>query len=124
MIRSSFFIILIFSLISCKHELESPTWEVDMIVPLANLEMNITNIIEDNDDISINLSNDSLISLIFTTDILDVNLDTLIKIDAITDEQTHTLDSASFDDVTASLASLAVVTFSFAICSVSIEVAA
>ena len=102
MIRSSFLIILILSLISCKHELESPTWEVDMIVPLANLEMNITNIIEDNDDISINLSNDSLISLIFTTDILNVNLDTLIKIDAITDEQTHTLDSASFDDVSIS----------------------
>ena len=86
---------------SCKHELESPTWEIDMIVPIAHAEMNISDmIIEDNSaNISSSIALDSLISLIFTQEIMDINFDTLIKIDAIADEQTHTLDSATFNDV-------------------------
>ena len=32
-------------LYSCKHELESPTWEIDMIVPIAHAEMNISDMI-------------------------------------------------------------------------------
>ena len=86
---------------SCKHELESPTWEIDMIVPIAHVEMNISDmIIEVNSaNISSSIASDSLISLIFSQEIMDINFDTLIKIDAITDEQTHTLDSATFNDV-------------------------
>ena len=72
-----------------------------MIVPIAHAEMNISDmIIEDNSaNISSSIALDSLISLIFTQEIMDINFDTLIKIDAITDEQTHTLDSATFNDV-------------------------
>ncbi|MDC0201843.1 hypothetical protein OAJ56_01220, partial [Flavobacteriales bacterium] len=50
-------------------------------------------------NISSSIASDSLVSLIFSQEIMDMNFDTLVKIDAITDEQTHTLDSASFDDV-------------------------
>ena len=88
-------------LYSCKHKLESPTWEIDMIVPIAHTEMNISDmIIEVNSsNISSSIASDSLVSIIFNQEIMDMNFDTLIKIDAITDEQTHTLDSASFADV-------------------------
>tara|TARA_B110000116_G_scaffold213402_1_gene189613 strand:+ start:239 stop:2191 length:1953 start_codon:yes stop_codon:yes gene_type:complete len=72
-----------------------------MIVPIAHAEMNISDmIIEANSaNISSSIASDSLISLIFSQEIMDINFDTLIKIDAITDEQTHTLDSATFNDV-------------------------
>lgn len=96
-----YILICIILLYSCKHELESPTWEIDMIVPIAHTEMNISDmIIEVNSsNISSSITSDSLVSIIFNQEIMDMNFDTLIKIDAITDEQTHTLDSATFADV-------------------------
>ena len=83
---------------ACMHELEDPNWDIEMIVPLVNTTMTINNMLEDS---SLNLSNNSegFINLVYQEDFLDINLDTLIKIDAIADEQIHTLDSASFDDM-------------------------
>jgi len=45
---------------SCKHELESPTWEIDMIVPIAHAEMNISDIIIEvnSDNISSSIASD------------------------------------------------------------------
>ena len=72
-----------------------------MIVPIAHAEMNISDMITEinSSNISSSIASDSLVSLIFSQEIMDMNFDTLIKIDAITDEQTHTLDSATFNDV-------------------------
>jgi len=100
--RKLFYILICTILLySCKHELETPTWEIDMIVPIAHSEMNISDMITEvnSNNISSSIASDSLVSLIFSQEIMDMNFDTLVKIDAITDEQTHTLDSASFADV-------------------------
>jgi hypothetical protein len=100
--RKLFYILICTILLySCKHELETPTWEIDMIVPIAHYEMNISDMITEvnSNNISSSIDSDSLVSLIFSQEIMDMNFDTLVKIDAITDEQTHTLDSASFADV-------------------------
>ena len=97
--RKLLYIIICSTLLySCKHELESPTWETEMIVPITHAEMNIADMITEVDsaNISSSIDSDSLVSLIFSQEIMDMNFDTLVKIDAITDEQTHTLDSASF----------------------------
>ena len=73
--RLCYFLLFIITFSCCKHELESPTWETDMIVPLANLEMTITDLIQNsNNEININLSNDSLVSLIFSSEILNIDL--------------------------------------------------
>ncbi|MAX05512.1 MAG: hypothetical protein CMD19_03540 [Flavobacteriales bacterium] len=85
-------------LFACKNELESPNWDVEMIIPLVHTKMNIDNILSDT-NLNILESNEGFIHLVYEENIIDINLDTLIKIDAITDEQTHTLDSASFADV-------------------------
>ena len=85
-------------LLSCKHDLEKPTWDADMIAPLAHTKMNINDMLSDS-NLIINENEEGLISLVFEQEFIDMNLDTLIKIDAIADEQTHTLDSASFADV-------------------------
>ena len=85
-------------LFACKHELERPTWDVDMIVPLAHSQMNINDMLSDS-NLNIVENEEGFVSLVFQQEFIDMNLDTLIKIDAIADEQTHTLDSASFNDV-------------------------
>jgi hypothetical protein len=83
---------------ACKHELERPTWDVDMIVPLVHSQMNINDMFSDS-ILNIVENEEGFISLVFQEEFIDMNLDTLIKIDAIADEQIHTLDSASFDNV-------------------------
>jgi hypothetical protein len=85
-------------LLSCKHDLEKPTWDADMIAPLAHTKMNINDMLSDS-NLIINENEEGLISLVFEQEFIDMDLDTLIKIDTIADKQTHTLDSASFADV-------------------------
>ena len=85
-------------LFACKHELERPTWDVEMIVPLVHTKMTIKNMLSDT-NINIFENTDGFINLVYEESLIDMDLDTLIKIDAIADEQIHTLDSASFDDV-------------------------
>ena len=87
-----------FLLFACKHELERPTWDVDMIVPFVHSQMNINDMLSDS-NLNIIENEEGFVSLVFQQEFIDMNLDTLIKIDAIADEQTHTLDSASFNDV-------------------------
>ena len=91
-------LLTIFLLFACKHELERPTWDVDMIVPLVHSQMNINDMLSDS-NLNIVENEEGFVSLVFQQEFIDMNLDTLIKIDAIADEQTHTLDSASFNDV-------------------------
>lgn len=92
-----FYIGIIFLFIfGCRHELERPSWNTDIIIPIASSNLNITNIIPDS---SSEIDEDGLISLVFQQKFIDINLDTLIQIDAIADEQTNTLANASFADV-------------------------
>ena len=86
------------ALFSCKHELELPSWNIDLVIPVVNSKLSINNLIADSTT-NINQNESGMISLIFQEELININLDTLIKIDAIADEQTHTLDSASFADV-------------------------
>ena len=94
------FIILFASLLlyGCKHELERPSWDVETVFPLIHTKMNLDNMLKDS-NLNIIENNEGFINLIYEEKFIDINLDTLIKIDAITDEKTHTLDSASFADV-------------------------
>ena len=85
-------------LFACKHELERPTWDVDIIVPFVHSQMNINDMLSDS-NLNIIENEEGFVYLVFQQEFIDMNLDTLIKIDAIADEQTHTLDSASFADV-------------------------
>ncbi|MEC9303700.1 MAG: hypothetical protein VYD59_04560 [Bacteroidota bacterium] len=96
--KKSLLVLLVAFILSCQHEIERPNWDIDLIIPIAHTKMNINNIISDS-SISVNEDASGFISLVLQEEFLNVNFDTLIKIDAIADEQTHTLDSASFEDV-------------------------
>ena len=90
--------IIIFFFSTCKHELEKPTWNVDMIVPLVQSEMSINDILTDTNNI-LNENADGFITLVYQESFIDFRFDTLVNINAKTDEKTTTLDSVVFDDV-------------------------
>ncbi len=83
---------------SCKKDIESPSWDIDIIFPISHSKIDINNIVSDS-NITIENNQSGIANLIFQQELLNIKLDTLVKIDAIADEQTHTLDSASFEDV-------------------------
>ncbi|MDP7567969.1 MAG: hypothetical protein QF383_06220, partial [Flavobacteriales bacterium] len=85
-------------LFACKHELEKPTWDVDMIVPIAHSEMDINNLLTDSNASAI-IDDNNFITLIYEQNFIDMNYDSLIKIDEEFGEKTTTLDSVIFDVV-------------------------
>ncbi len=94
-------IVTILMFFSCKHELENPNWDVDLIVPVATSEISIENLFNDS-NISIVNDNVGLINLIYKNDLVNINLDTLVNLKIRTNEESTTLDSVSFKDVTIS----------------------
>ena len=58
---------------ACKHELERPTWDVDMVLPIAHTQLNINNIITDTLDI-ITEDEDGFISLVYQENLLNIKL--------------------------------------------------
>ena len=85
-------------LLACKHELEKPTWDVDMIVPIAHSEMDINNLLTDSNASAI-IDDNNFITLIYEQNFIDMNYDSLILIDARAGEKTEKLDSVIFADV-------------------------
>jgi hypothetical protein len=83
---------------SCKHELESPTWDVDMIVPLVHSQMNIDNMLADS-NLNIVENEEGYISLIYQEDLLNINYDSLIKLETKSEEKSIRIDSVNFNDV-------------------------
>jgi hypothetical protein len=61
-----FFFLCIFLFSACKHELERPTWDVDLLVPLIHSQMSIDDIDMLSDStITINEDEDGFITLVF-----------------------------------------------------------
>ena len=85
-------------LFSCKHELESPTWDVDMIVPLVHSQMNIDNMLSDS-NLNIVENDEGYISLIYQEDLLNINYDSLITLETKSEEKSIRIDSVKFNDV-------------------------
>ena len=94
-------IIIIYSVfLSCKHDLENPTWDVDMIVPIAKAEININDIVEEgNNQVNTNHTDENLVSLVYTNNILTSEYDSLLNIFSTSDKKKFRIDSVQFDDV-------------------------
>ena len=85
---------------SCKHDLEKPTWEVDIITPIAHSELSISDLINQNETIvDQQIGSDSLVSLVYSADLLQTNYDNLLDIQSTTNEKMFRIDSVKFDDV-------------------------
>ena len=97
-------LILIFIAIllySCKHEIERPSYEVDLLTPLVKNSVDITDMISDS-NITISTNDSGKINLIFQQEFLNINFDSLIKLELTTNEESNKIDSISFKDVSIS----------------------
>ena len=96
-----YFIILILALIfsSCKHELETPSWDVDLITPVANTNVSIDQIVIEDSLIEIQSNDSGLVSLYYQSNLDDIDFDSLINIDMIVPGKTERLDSINFDNI-------------------------
>ena len=95
-----FFSILIFS--SCKHELETPSWDVDLITPIANSNVSIDQIVIEDSLIEIQSNDSGLVSLFYQSNLEDIDFDSLINIDMIVPGKTERLDSINFPNISIS----------------------
>ena len=96
-----FFFICILLSSACKHELEKPTWDVDLLVPLIHSQMSINDMLSDS-AITLNEDEDGFITLVFQEKFTDINLDTLISVEDTLGETKVVLDSITFKDVSIS----------------------
>ena len=69
-------LVVLLMIVSCKHEIESPSWTVDVVVPIAKTELKLTDLLKDSEvDLDTN-SNDELL-LVYRLNPIDTNLNDL-----------------------------------------------
>jgi len=69
-------VVVLLMIFSCKHEIESPSWTVDVVVPIAKAELKLTDLLKDSEvDLDTN-SNDELL-LVYRLNPIDTNLNDL-----------------------------------------------
>ena len=85
-------------LFACKHELEKPTWDVDMIIPIAHTNMTIKNLLPDT-GLNITEDNNGFITLVYEESLLNIDYDSLFLLETTSEETTIKIDSVDFNDV-------------------------
>lgn len=83
----------------CKKDFLKPAWDIDVVSPVIKSNLTIQNIV---DDSLINIQADSSITIVYTTDLLEFDLDTLIKIPDTAYNYSASLDNLELADQTMS----------------------
>ena len=84
---------------SCKHELETPSWDVDIITPLVTTHVTIDKINIEDSLLEIQSNDSGLVSLVFNDNLSDINFDSLINIDTQVPGKTERLESINFPTI-------------------------
>ncbi len=71
-----FFLFLFLTIISCKKEKIKPSWDSNLIIPLANTTISIQEILNDT---LYKVENDSSITLIYEKNLFTLQLDSIAK---------------------------------------------
>jgi len=93
-----FYFLLLLVIISCKKDIRLSSWDTDILLPVAFTELSIDEIVSIDTNLSYTQNNNQ-ITLSYNYDLENLNLDSLLKIDARVDEYSVTLDSVSFSDI-------------------------
>ena len=99
--KLSFLLLFIYFVISssCKHELETPSWDVDIITPIVTTQVTIDQINIEDSLLEIQSNDSGLVSLVFENNLSDINFDSLINIDTEVPGKTERLDSINFPTI-------------------------
>ena len=95
-LKSILFIAVLLIGSSCKHEIESPSWTVDVVAPIAKTELKLTDLMKDSDvDLDTNI-NDELL-LVYRLNPIDTNLNDLIADSDLGFSQTEIISIPEFE---------------------------
>lgn len=64
-------------LVSCRKTIEKPNWDVDLLAPLVNTTLNINQLLPDS---VLQTNPDTSLKLVYSTDIFEMDVDSLFKI--------------------------------------------
>ncbi|HRN42395.1 MAG TPA: hypothetical protein PK649_10030, partial [Vicingus sp.] len=81
-------ILLLTIALSCRKAIEKPTWDVDVIAPLVNTTLNINQLLPSN---VLETNSDSSLKIVYSTDIFDIDVDSLFKIPDTTITEIYTV---------------------------------
>ena len=65
------------TLLSCKHEIEDPNWTVNLVAPITQTELTLTDLLSDS-IITIDTLNDESLLLVYMLDGIDTSLNHLV----------------------------------------------
>jgi len=71
------FFLLAISFFACKKDLKRPNWDVNLLAPLINTSLTINDLLPDS---VLQTNADTSLKLVYNTNILDINMDSLFKI--------------------------------------------
>jgi len=95
-LKSILFITVLLIGSSCKHEIENPSWTVDVVAPIAKTELKLTDLMKDSDvDLDTNI-NDELL-LVYRLNPIDTNLNDLIADSDLGFSQTEIISIPEFE---------------------------
>ena len=75
-----FYFLLLLVIISCKKDIRLSSWDTDILLPVAFTELSIDDVIAIDTNLSYTQNNQ--ITLSYNYDLENLNLDSLLKIDA------------------------------------------
>ena len=88
---------LLFFISSCKHDFEKPNWNTDLSTPIAFTELSIIDLVNDS-SIRFDTLGDNSLKFIFTKELLNYKLDSLIKIEPISTTKNVKLETIKFSN--------------------------
>ena len=92
-----YLICLLLLISSCKHDFEKPNWNTDISTPIAYTELSINDLINDS-TIRFDTLGDNSLKFIFTKELLNYTLDSLIQIEPISTTKNVKLETIKFSN--------------------------
>jgi len=86
------FCLIIFTLFSCRKDIERPNWDVDLLAPLVKTTLSLEDLLPDS---VLQTNPDTSIKLVFQSNLFDVNMDSLFKIPDTTITEIYTFPLSS-----------------------------
>ena len=90
------FLFMVVFFFSCKHEIETPYWTLDIVAPIAKTELKLTDLLKDsNVDLDTN-TNDELL-LVYKMNSIDTNLNDFISTDDLSFQNSDIITIPEFE---------------------------
>ncbi len=91
----SLFLFLFLFLTSCRHDMDKPRWETNIMAPIANSSLSISNLIADS---LLHTNSDNSLTLVYQNTIYNLAIDTLFKMPDTTLSSSYKLSALTIGE--------------------------